>query len=362
MWKLRHLLLCLIILLISLPVAASTERRVVINIPAFTLYVYEGGVPIKSYPIAIGSELNPSILGETTIINKVVNPTYYPSGGGTPIPPGPDNPVGTRWLGLGFPGYGIHGTNNPASIGAAASLGCIRMNNAHVEELTGLVQIGTKVELIYRTVIIQEDPLLHTRTITVYPDVYKQGVSPGQLESELARLGWGEVFWPALTNSLKVPTGEAQPLAWAHSLSFNGQNTGLVAAELDGEYYIPLDIPFDPRNEFAIQAVKWGDEYYLPLQAYQRLTGLGYSKAQGELILHSPKVNLGEETLGSGLLFQNELYLDITRHNAKLIPGAMEVVWLWGEIYQPAWSLVESDILSELTLSWSDGVVKPSFP
>lgn len=361
MWKRLSLILCVLILLS--PVSEATNgRRIVINIPAFTLYLYERGVPIKAYPISIGSELNPSVLGTTTIINKVVNPTYYPPNGGEPIPPGPNNPVGTRWLGLGFPGYGIHGTNNPASIGSAASLGCIRMQNAHVEELTDLVEVGTTVELIYRTVVINEDPLLHTRTITVYPDVYKQGVSPSQLEEELERLGWGEIFLPALTSLLKTPTGEPHPLAWAWPLRFNGEDTGLIAAEFNGQYYIPLDRPFDPRSDFSVDAVKWGEEYFVPLESYLKLTGLGYSKAQGELILHSPIAYLGEEPLGNALFFENELYISAVSQSRKLIPDAMQVVWLWGEFYQPASSLIEPEGLGELSLRWPEGSEKTSFP
>ncbi|MCP5120636.1 MAG: L,D-transpeptidase, partial [bacterium] len=59
---------------------------------------------------------------------------------------GKDNPLGTRWLGVSKPHYGIHGTNLPESIGKRASGGCIRLHNAHVEELFELVEIGDTVE------------------------------------------------------------------------------------------------------------------------------------------------------------------------------------------------------------------------
>src|SRR5579863_2226254 len=62
--------------------------------------------------------------------------------------PGPHNPVGTRWMGLSIPGYGIHGTNEPNSIGKAASHGCIRMARADLEEFFPLVRVGDPVELI----------------------------------------------------------------------------------------------------------------------------------------------------------------------------------------------------------------------
>jgi lipoprotein-anchoring transpeptidase ErfK/SrfK len=76
----------------------------------------------------------------------VLNPTY--SHDGKVVKPGPSNPVGTRWMGLGYKGYGIHGTNHPESIGHAASHGCIRMRNHDVEELFELVRVGDEVELI----------------------------------------------------------------------------------------------------------------------------------------------------------------------------------------------------------------------
>lgn len=89
----------------------QSTYEIVVNVPAYRLYLYQDGIRIRSYPIGIGRVLKPSVLGETEIINRVIYPTYYPPDwylkGLQPIPPGPDNPVGTRWLGLGFPGYVI---------------------------------------------------------------------------------------------------------------------------------------------------------------------------------------------------------------------------------------------------------------
>lgn len=67
-------------------------------------------------------------------MQKVVNPTWYPSEGGIVPPDDPRNPLGTRWIGIGG-SYGIHGTRDPDSIGKAESRGCIRMRNRDVEEL-----------------------------------------------------------------------------------------------------------------------------------------------------------------------------------------------------------------------------------
>jgi hypothetical protein len=75
-----------------------------------------------------------------------MNPTY--SHGGRVVAPGPNNPVGTRWMGLSVRGYGIHGTNAPSSIGKAASHGCIRLGKVDLEDLYSRVEVGDTVELV----------------------------------------------------------------------------------------------------------------------------------------------------------------------------------------------------------------------
>jgi lipoprotein-anchoring transpeptidase ErfK/SrfK len=134
--------------------AASTEmlaesapsRRLIVNIAARKIVLVEDGKVVKTYPVAVGKHSTPSPSGNFHIASHVANPTY--SHDGKVVGPGPSNPVGTRWMGLGFKGYGIHGTNHPESIGHAASHGCIRMRNQDVEELFELVRVGDEVELI----------------------------------------------------------------------------------------------------------------------------------------------------------------------------------------------------------------------
>jgi lipoprotein-anchoring transpeptidase ErfK/SrfK len=92
---------------------------------------------IRSYPIGIGKILTQTPTGTYRIINKVPYPYSYPGG--------PLTPYGTYWLGLSRPGYGIHGTNRPSSIGKRVSRGCIRLFNKNVEELARIVKIGTPV-------------------------------------------------------------------------------------------------------------------------------------------------------------------------------------------------------------------------
>jgi L,D-transpeptidase ErfK/SrfK len=118
-------------------------RQVLVSIPDRKLAVLEDGRVLKIFPVAVGAVDSPSPNGDFQIINRLSNPTYYHPH--TVIPAGPDNPLGTRWIGLNRKGYGIHGTNAPASIGKAASHGCIRMAKRDLEQLFAMVRVGDTV-------------------------------------------------------------------------------------------------------------------------------------------------------------------------------------------------------------------------
>lgn len=116
---------------ICLPVA-PTALSINISVKDKILSLYRNGRFFKAYPVATGKPTTPTPIGTFNIINKQVNP------GG---------PFGSRWMGLSKPHYGIHGTNNPASIGTAASNGCVRMHANDVEDLFNNVSVGTVVRI-----------------------------------------------------------------------------------------------------------------------------------------------------------------------------------------------------------------------
>jgi lipoprotein-anchoring transpeptidase ErfK/SrfK len=124
----------------------SPKREVVVSLEDRKLALVEDGQVVKVYPVAVGKPSTPSPVGSFTIARRVANPTYHHNG--KTVPPGPGNPVGTRWMGLSVKGYGIHGTNEPRSIGKAASHGCIRMAKADLEDLYPRVEVGDTVELV----------------------------------------------------------------------------------------------------------------------------------------------------------------------------------------------------------------------
>jgi len=120
-------------------------RRIVISITDRKLAVLESDRVVKVFPTAVGAPESPSPVGTYKIVTSIPHPTWYYRG--KIVGPGKSNPLGTRWLGLSIPGYGIHGTNVPSSIGHNASHGCVRMHNQDVEELFGMVGVGDQVEL-----------------------------------------------------------------------------------------------------------------------------------------------------------------------------------------------------------------------
>jgi lipoprotein-anchoring transpeptidase ErfK/SrfK len=133
-------------------VSVGTYAKViVINRSLNRLYLYNGNKLFRTFPVATGQAIYPTPRGTWHIVVKYRNPWWYPptssswAQGLKPVPPGPDNPLGTRWMGLDAPGVGIHGTDAPSSIGYSASHGCVRMQVPDAEWLFDHVDIGTTV-------------------------------------------------------------------------------------------------------------------------------------------------------------------------------------------------------------------------
>jgi hypothetical protein len=133
--------------------ARAARRLVIIRRDAHRLYFYKGARPLRVFTVATGGTWTPTPHGRFRIVSKYRRPWWYPPDSNwakdlDPIPPGPENPLGTRWMGLSVPGVGIHGTPNPASVGYSISHGCIRMKKRDAESLFRLVRVGTRVWII----------------------------------------------------------------------------------------------------------------------------------------------------------------------------------------------------------------------
>lgn len=126
--------------------------RIVVNLTQYRVRLVRNGKVVKMYPIAKGQPAYPTPTGEYEINDKQVDPTWYPPDSPwaaelSSIPPGPGNPLGTRWIGTTAPAIGFHGTYARGSVGTAASHGCMRMYIEDVEEFYEMVTLGMRVTI-----------------------------------------------------------------------------------------------------------------------------------------------------------------------------------------------------------------------
>jgi len=126
---------------------------IVIHRNSHRLYLYRGVKLVRVLAVGTGRRSSPTPLGRFKILTKARRPWWYPpasawANGAGPIPPGPGNPLGTRWMGISAPEVGIHGTPDAASVGYSRSHGCVRMYRRQAEWLFRRVRIGTPVMIV----------------------------------------------------------------------------------------------------------------------------------------------------------------------------------------------------------------------
>ena len=156
----------------------TIEQCILINLPEYRLYLFNQGKLTGIYPVAIGLPTWQTPAGEFTIINKVKDPAWY-----MPpeiarrenvkkeiIPAGPNNPLGDRWIGTSVKHTGIHGTNQPMSIGKSLSHGCIRLYPEDIRKVFDAVGVGDPGEFLYEPVKVTVNG--REIIIEVHPDIY----------------------------------------------------------------------------------------------------------------------------------------------------------------------------------------------
>ena len=179
---------------------AEEGLRLVVNVPANRLYVYENGVRTRTYAVSVGLQGYETPAGSYTIREVIWNPWWHPPAsnwarGRTPEPPGESNPMGRAKLNFG-PLLYIHGTSAYQAIGTPASRGCVRMRNDDVIEIARLVHSYASPKVDPDLIDTLEESPSMTRTIRLarpvkfeaeynvatvddgylilYPDVYKR--------------------------------------------------------------------------------------------------------------------------------------------------------------------------------------------
>jgi L,D-transpeptidase ErfK/SrfK len=196
-----------------------------INLPGHMIYLFNNGALVKRFPVAIGRPDWPTPEGNFTLVGKQKNPVWT-----VPrsiqeelrkegrlvmekVPPGPDNPLGKYWLPLSAPGYGIHSTIWPESIGHSTSHGCIRMLPEDIADLFPLVQSGTPVAIVYEPIKLA--PADGRVYLEVHPNVYqKRPVYQERLEALVKRFGLSDqVDWTKAAAVLAEQAGVAEDIS-----------------------------------------------------------------------------------------------------------------------------------------------------
>lgn len=196
---------------------------IVVNLPQRRLFLFRNGEVQHSYPVSIGMTDWRTPRGDFAIQELEVDPTWnvpksiqakMARNGErvlVSVPPGPDNPLGTRWIRVDG-SIGIHGTNAPSSIFKYSTHGCVRLATEDVEHLFDLVQEGDPVSFIYEPVLVarQGDGIF----VEIHKDPYKLGgVTRQAIESKLEALGAGAfASHPGIAAALKAREGRAVEL------------------------------------------------------------------------------------------------------------------------------------------------------
>jgi len=204
-------------------VPASLDDGILVNLPQGMLFHFSRSKLVGAYPVGLGKPGWPTPQGEFKIVNRQANkPWLVPKSiqeemrreGKTvqeEVLPGPDNPLGTHWLGLSLWGYGIHGTIAPASVYHFQSHGCIRLHPDDIAKLFDQVRIGTPGRLIYQPVllaVIEDGRIL----LEVHRDIYKRGIDPIQTVRGLAEANGlsPAIDWPKVDAVIAAQDGLAE--------------------------------------------------------------------------------------------------------------------------------------------------------
>lgn len=226
-------------------VPARRRDGIVIDVPSRTLYWFAKGALKARFPVGIGRSDWATPAGHYRIVGRREDPIWHvpPSiqeemrARGEPVtavvPPGPDNPLGKYWIQLSAPGYGLHGTNAPGSIGKYTTHGCMRLLPEHVARLYLEAPDGTPVDVISEPIKVARDGQGRV-WLEIYRDVY-QGRPPALADVQAAMTGLrldGAVDWTRV--------GETVARAWGTPEDVTASPTPLPTLSA---------VPAPPRSE-----------------------------------------------------------------------------------------------------------------
>jgi len=227
------------------PTAAAAEqtevsKRIVINLAARSIALFKNDEKVYLFPIGPGKASTPTPTGYYKILSKDVDPSWTDPATGYSIASGEDCPLGYRWMQIQG-NYGIHGTNNPSSIGHYVSNGCIRMYEEDVEKLFDAVDVGTPVEITYNRVVVEKAPD-STIVYYIYPDGYGwQSVTVADVKNWLK--GYGVENFESdeeIEKKINASNGEPTYIAKVYPLFVNGKKVDSKAVIQGDVTYLPV--------------------------------------------------------------------------------------------------------------------------
>ncbi len=277
--------------------------RLLLNLGSRTLTYFGPGGDVRTYAVAIGRREKPTPTGDYHVAVKLVDPVWWPPDGGPPVQPGPDNPLGSRWLGLSLPRYGIHGTNAPGSIGRAVSRGCVRLYDDQARELFDLVPLGTPVRIVYETVAPEAREGLGP-AVSIYPDTYRRGTNALSRVLELLA-GAGIALADETGGGGDRPAGGTAGRPGATLPFSRADLTSILAAVEAWGRPVTLYSGIRMNGELvAAPSLRWGDEVWVPVAAIEQALGV---RPAGPDAGPAGAGQAASETAGAGLALAGPL-------------------------------------------------------
>lgn len=276
-------------LLFFLQQPALADSKIVINKGVNQLAFFEDGYLLDVFPVATGYRPEFTPEGNWKVIVKLINPSWSSPKGGSVIPGGiPENPLGPRWLGFnalgtGGSNYGVHGNNNPSSIGTYASSGCVRMYNEDIRWLYERVPVGTEVDIINSKEDLSDWKKITRVSVNGVEPEFTPHLGPVQAGAKtylpvrptVSALGY-RLLWDESANTLLVSNIDREVLFMLGSNQVTVNNKAISAEEAP----------------FLLEGTTFAPDYY-----FQRFLGADLNREEGSRTL---SLNLPVDPSGGG--------------------------------------------------------------
>lgn len=295
----------------------ENKKSIEINVPARTLSLYDSGKLIKKYPVCVGKASTQTPLGEYKVIYKAEDPYWLHEG--KLVPPGPENPLGIRWIGIRSD-IGVHGNASPESIGTVASGGCIRMYNKDVEELYSVTPIKTPLTIKYDRLEIFDDGYGCTKAAIIYPDIYNHKDSKALMTKIKAEGIDGDLLKRAEA-LLAKKTSRTFAVSEGTGIFLNNQLITCDAVNKNGSIFVNAQaaseiMGLSPQmvKKLAVPVYENAGKVYINMSdAVQKLKGkLEYDKTTGNAYISLKLLKVNGVYLSSSCgNFDKEYYLDV---------------------------------------------------